>query len=219
MTDQRKSQTVLGRDSRMCGDLVLESDAIIEGAFEGNLHVTGGVEVPAEARVCGLLAVGRLRLAGKAEADVVATESVELLAGSEMTGRIFTPNLTMGHGVIFAGEACIGPQAVAEGQHLLDQAPALAGASSITSPPPVDESAVEPELGEIVEPTLASAPHVTLEDSGGPEPTGADPAEDDAGLSQAPPERAEQTSGEGFENVLESVQRILARHRPRKGAA
>ena len=51
----------------------------------------------------------------------MASESVQLHPGAQLTGRIYTPKLSMGQGVIFQGEAFVGPDAMSAAQQMLDE--------------------------------------------------------------------------------------------------
>ncbi|MEX0655745.1 MAG: polymer-forming cytoskeletal protein [Phycisphaeraceae bacterium] len=107
-----RSKTVLGADCRMSGELCLDNDAIIMGQFEGTLRVTGTLELAASAQVRGTVVAGTLRLAGKVEGDVIAEEGVDLLAGSELLGELFTGRINVEDGALFQGQVCVSPNAM-----------------------------------------------------------------------------------------------------------
>jgi cytoskeletal protein CcmA (bactofilin family) len=109
---QIKSKTVLGPDCRISGELSLDNDAVIMGSFSGTLRVSGMLELTESAQVSGTIIVGTLRLAGRAEADVVAEDGVELLPGATLTGQLFTSRLNVVDGAMFQGDVCVGPKAM-----------------------------------------------------------------------------------------------------------
>lgn len=112
MREQHKNTTVLGPDCRISGELTLDNDAVIMGQFKGTLRVSGLLELTDSAEVSGSIIVGTLRLAGRVEADVVAENGVELLAGADLAGQLFTSRLNVVEGAVFRGEVCVGPTAM-----------------------------------------------------------------------------------------------------------
>ena len=113
MTDQAKTtKTVLGADCRITGDLTIDNDAVVMGQFKGTLRVSGLLEVTDSAKVTGTIIVGGLRLAGRAEANVVAEQGVELLAGAQLSGKLYTTTLAIVEGAVFTGDVCVGPKAM-----------------------------------------------------------------------------------------------------------
>jgi len=116
MSDQARKTTILGPDCQMKGELILDNDAIIMGRFSGNLNVTGVLEIAETAEIKGQIVAGMLRLAGRAEASVVAEGGVEMMPGAELIGQIYTSNLQVVEGAIFQGDVFVGPDAAAAAQ-------------------------------------------------------------------------------------------------------
>lgn len=123
MTDQAKTtKTVLGADCRITGDLTIDNDAVVMGQFKGTLRVSGLLEVTDSAMVTGTIIVGGLRLAGRADANVVAEQGVELLAGAQLAGKLYTTTLAIVEGAVFTGDVCVGPKAMQAAGALLREA-------------------------------------------------------------------------------------------------
>lgn len=112
MSETHKSKTILGPDCKISGELNLDNDAVIMGSFSGTLRVTGMLELTDSSQVSGTIIVGTLRLAGHAEADVVAEDGVELLPGATLAGQLFTSRLNVVDGATFQGDVCVGPKAM-----------------------------------------------------------------------------------------------------------
>lgn len=119
MSDKSEKQTVLGPECRISGEMSLDGDAVVMGQFHGTLRVGGMLEVAESAFVSGTIITGALRLGGRAEADVVAEHGAELLAGCELTGRLYTNRLSVVDGAAFEGEVVVGPKAMAAAEPLL----------------------------------------------------------------------------------------------------
>ena len=111
MADASRTKTVLGPDCKISGDLVLDNDAVIMGSVAGTLRVAGVLEVADSAQLSGTIVVGGLKLAGAAEADVVAEDAVELLPGAELSGQVYTSRINVAEGASFEGGIHIGAQA------------------------------------------------------------------------------------------------------------
>ncbi len=123
MNGEIKSKTILGPDCRISGELLLDNDAVIMGQFSGTLRVTGMLELTDSSEVSGTIIAGTLRLAGRAEADVVAEDGVELLPGSHLQGQVYTSRLNIVDGAVFQGDVCVGPKATQSAADILKGAP------------------------------------------------------------------------------------------------
>jgi cytoskeletal protein CcmA (bactofilin family) len=121
MSDARTNKTVLGPDCRISGELTLDNDALIMGHFTGTLRVTGTLELSESSQVSGMIIAGALRLAGHAEADVVAEDAVELLPGAQLVGQLYTSRLNVVEGATFQGDVCVGPKAIQAAKEALKQ--------------------------------------------------------------------------------------------------
>jgi len=137
MSEARASKTVLGPDCRISGELTLDNDALIMGHFTGTLRVTGTLELSESSQVSGMIIAGALRLAGHAEADVVAEDAVELLPGAQLVGQLYTSRLNVVEGATFQGDVCVGPKAIQAAKEALkqtDEQDSFGTSQSMTSP-------------------------------------------------------------------------------------
>ena len=112
MSNDTPAKTVIGPDCTMRGELSLEGDAAIMGRFDGDIRVAGTLEVGESAEASGTIVAGVLRVAGKANADVIAEHGIELLAGSRLSGRLFSTRISVRDGGEYEGEINVGPQAL-----------------------------------------------------------------------------------------------------------
>lgn len=121
--------SLLGAGTRYEGKLFFEGRARIDGDFEGEVQSDGLLVVGPEATVKGTIRVQTLIVrGGVVEADIHATELVELHAPAQIRGDIRTQALYMDQGVVFDGQ-CVMGQVLA-----LDPEPALSRAADDTSP-------------------------------------------------------------------------------------
>lgn len=121
MGEPTRNKTVLGPDCKISGELTLDNDAVIMGQFTGTLRVTGMLELTESSVINGTIIAGTLRLAGKAEADVVAEHGCELLPGAQLLGQLYTSHLNVIEGAVFQGDVCVGPKAIQAANDALSQ--------------------------------------------------------------------------------------------------
>jgi len=121
MGEVTRNKTVLGPDCKISGDLTLDNDAVIMGQFTGTLRVTGMLELTESSQISGTIIAGTLRMAGKAEADVVAEHGCELLPGAQLLGQLYTSHLNVIEGAVFQGDVCVGPKAIQAAGEALGQ--------------------------------------------------------------------------------------------------
>ena len=121
MGEATRNKTVLGPDCKISGELTLDNDAVIMGQFTGTLRVTGMLELTESSQINGTIIAGTLRMAGKAEADVVAEQGCELMPGAKLLGQLYTSHLNVIEGAVFQGDVCVGPKAIAAASEALGQ--------------------------------------------------------------------------------------------------
>jgi len=121
MGEGTRNKTVLGPDCKISGELTLDNDAVIMGQFTGTLRVTGMLELTESSQINGTIIAGTLRMAGKAEADVVAEHGCELLPGAQLLGQLYTSHLNVIEGAVFQGDVCVGPKAIQAATEALGQ--------------------------------------------------------------------------------------------------
>jgi cytoskeletal protein CcmA (bactofilin family) len=75
----------------------------VEAAVEGDVIVTGSLELDAGCAVEGSVEADNVRVAGKLAGDVRASGSVSLAAGAEVRGDVSASELTIEEGASFVG--------------------------------------------------------------------------------------------------------------------
>jgi cytoskeletal protein CcmA (bactofilin family) len=121
--------SLLGAGTRYEGKLFFEGRVRIDGDFEGEVQSDGLLVVGPEATIKGAIRVRTLIVqGGRVEADIHATELVELHAPAQVRGDIRTQALYMDKGVVFDG-TCVMGQVLQ-----LDDRPAPSRSAEDTSP-------------------------------------------------------------------------------------
>lgn len=101
--------SLLGTGTRYEGKLFFEGRVRIDGDFQGEVHSDGLLVVGPEATIKGVIRVHTLIVqGGRIEADIHATDLVELHAPAHVRGDIRTQALYMDKGVVFDGSCVMG---------------------------------------------------------------------------------------------------------------
>jgi cytoskeletal protein CcmA (bactofilin family) len=101
--------SLLGAGTRYEGKLFFEGRVRIDGDFQGEIQSDGLLVLGPEATIKGAIRVHTLIVQGaKVEADIHATELVELHAPAQVRGDIRTQALYMDKGVLFDGNCVMG---------------------------------------------------------------------------------------------------------------
>jgi cytoskeletal protein CcmA (bactofilin family) len=94
---------VLGAGVRVRGHVRGDGDLCIEGDVEGDVAVSGGLDLGEQARVVGKLAARGVKIAGKLEGDVKSDGPVALGAGAQVRGDVTASGFSMEEGARFDG--------------------------------------------------------------------------------------------------------------------
>jgi cytoskeletal protein CcmA (bactofilin family) len=100
--------TVVGAGSKVDGDLAVRGSARILGEVEGELQVTGDLDVELGACVRGNIRAERARVAGRIEGDVHVRDSLELRTGAHLRGDVYAKSFRIQDGAIFQGQCHMG---------------------------------------------------------------------------------------------------------------
>lgn len=95
--------TILGKGSSVDGSLEVEGDIRIDGSLKGKIKASDVLTVGPSGKMEAEVAVKCLILGGKLVGHVFASEKVELLSKSILTGDITTKSLAIEAGAVFHG--------------------------------------------------------------------------------------------------------------------
>jgi len=159
MSDQGQHKTILGADCRLTGELSRDNDAVIMGQFKGTLRVRGILELAESSRLEGTIVAGVVRLAGTADADLIAEHSAELLPTARLTGQIFTVNLNVMEGAVYQGDVHVGPKALESAAVLLseqreDEAAPASPSAPAAAPASAQTLVLQNEAASAADPTI-----------------------------------------------------------------
>ncbi len=103
--------TIVGAGSRVDGDLSVRGSARVLGEVEGEVQVTGDLDVELGGRVRGSVRAERARVAGRIEGDVHVRDALELKTGSHLSGDVYAKSFRIQDGAIFQGQCHMGGDA------------------------------------------------------------------------------------------------------------
>jgi cytoskeletal protein CcmA (bactofilin family) len=99
-----ESATVIGRSTKVHGELSGSDDLLIDGEVEGTIHLTAArLTVRAEGRVRASITAQDVIVIGRVEGEIRATGRVELRDGAVVLGDIFANRLSIEEGASLLG--------------------------------------------------------------------------------------------------------------------
>lgn len=100
---QSADEAIIGRGTRIRGNVQGGGNLRVEGQVEGDVAVTGMVSVEAGAGVVGDVAGSDIAIGGSLVGDVSATGSVSVQAGAEVRGNLGGAEVSLEEGASFSG--------------------------------------------------------------------------------------------------------------------
>ncbi|MBO7610709.1 MAG: polymer-forming cytoskeletal protein [Elusimicrobia bacterium] len=98
-------ETLVGNGSTFRGEISATNSIRIDGTLIGSVKEAANVIVGENAKVKGNICANYVVVDGIVEGNITATESIELLAKSKVTGDITTTLLSINEGAIFKGKS------------------------------------------------------------------------------------------------------------------
>lgn len=99
-------ESIIGKSTNIVGTIDIEGALRIDGTFEGDIRSRGTVVIAESSKVqCPSLVAVSVTVLGKLKGNIIASEKVELLAGSVFFGDIKCRYLSIEEGAIFRGSS------------------------------------------------------------------------------------------------------------------
>lgn len=115
MAQNNSEMTVIGRDTRIKGEMFFESGARILGSFEGKISSSGEVQIGAGANCQASIEASRVTVDGNITGDIAAAELLTLNAAAHIQGDVTAGKLIVSEGATFVGHCRVGPNAAGAG--------------------------------------------------------------------------------------------------------
>ena len=100
-----KSGNVLSRGVSIKGSVKFSDQLLIDGEVEGAIDSTGALTIAENGFIRGEIRAKSVKLQGKVEGNISATERCELLAGCTLHGDVEAPRLVVDENAVFLGSA------------------------------------------------------------------------------------------------------------------
>ena len=101
---QIQLSTLIGKDSELSGDFVVEGSARIDGKVNGNVTVNGVLIVGSTGNISGNVSANAVVIGGEVLGDINAPEKTELTATAKVLGDITTAVIVIDEKAIFQGK-------------------------------------------------------------------------------------------------------------------
>ncbi len=98
-------ETLIGAGTTVKGDIIATKSLRIDGNLIGNIKDVVNVIIGENAQVKGNIAANYVVIDGVVEGNITATDSIELLTKSKVTGDITTTVLSINEGAVFKGKS------------------------------------------------------------------------------------------------------------------
>lgn len=108
MAQNNSELTVIGRDTRIKGEMFFESGAHILGTFEGKISSAGEVQIGTGANCQASIEAARVTVDGNITGDITASELLTLNADAHIQGDITAGKLIVSEGATFVGHCRVG---------------------------------------------------------------------------------------------------------------
>lgn len=108
MDNEGKLDSVLGRSTKIKGNVDTEGGLKLDGQVEGNITVTGQFIAGRDAEVKGNVSCQEAIVGGKINGNISAQKKIELKKGATVNGDIICRGLIIEDGVIFEGNCKMG---------------------------------------------------------------------------------------------------------------
>ncbi|HVE80800.1 MAG TPA: polymer-forming cytoskeletal protein [Candidatus Dormibacteraeota bacterium] len=104
-----ETDTIIGANVRLKGNLASEGDILIDGHLEGNVKSARDVTIGVNAQIAGDVAGQNITIAGQQKGDIQATEGATITATGQVAGDITASLLSIERGGIFIGNSKMKP--------------------------------------------------------------------------------------------------------------
>jgi len=101
-------ETVIGLETRVSGEIRGEEDLVVKGRVDGKIHLSQALTVEKGAIVQADVDVRNLVVSGTLVGNIVASESVRLLATARVVGDLASPRVIMESGAAYRGRVDMG---------------------------------------------------------------------------------------------------------------
>jgi len=112
MADAPRTETLIGSDVSIKGEMSFDGSMRIEGKVEGKIQSKGRVSFGQGAAIVAEVAVGQAKIEGTFKGNITAAERIELASTAHVLGDVRSTKLVISEGATFVGNCHVSPDAL-----------------------------------------------------------------------------------------------------------
>jgi cytoskeletal protein CcmA (bactofilin family) len=103
------SNTVIGPNLTIRGDISADENITIEGTVEGTIETTNDVIIAPDGKVRADIRASTVTISGRVKGNIFATQKVDLTSTGQLEGNIQAPKLAIAESAMFKGSIDMSP--------------------------------------------------------------------------------------------------------------
>ena len=112
MADAPRTETLIGSDVAIKGEMSFDGSMRIEGKIEGRIQSKGKVSFGQGAQIVADVVVGQAKVEGTFKGNLTAAERIELSSTAHVLGDVRATKLVIAEGATFVGNCHVAPDAL-----------------------------------------------------------------------------------------------------------
>jgi cytoskeletal protein CcmA (bactofilin family) len=104
------SACVIGAKTTVKGEITGDEDVLVEGAVEGQVHISRDLRVAASGSVRANIEANSVIVSGEVLGDCTAAVRVDIQSTGRLTGNIRAPKIVIAEGAVFRGNSDMSPR-------------------------------------------------------------------------------------------------------------
>lgn len=108
MTNIEGNETIIAQGVKVEGEFYSDGNVVIDGELKGSISTAMGLSVGGSAKIHANISAQSAVIAGEVKGNINATDSIELLASSVVTGDIETNLISVAPGSRLNGKVTMG---------------------------------------------------------------------------------------------------------------
>lgn len=112
MADAPRTETLIGSDVSIKGEMSFDGSMRIEGKVEGKISSKGRVAFGQGAQIVAEVVVGQAKIDGSFKGNITAAERIELSSTAHVLGDVRSTKLVIAEGATFVGNCHVSPDAL-----------------------------------------------------------------------------------------------------------
>ncbi|HEY7161217.1 MAG TPA: polymer-forming cytoskeletal protein [Acidobacteriota bacterium] len=120
-TPKRGSNTLIGANLTIRGDITADETVTIEGTVEGTIETSSDVIVAPDGKVRADIRANTITISGRVKGNIFATQKVNLTSTAQLEGNIQAPKLAIAESAMFKGSIDMSPPGQGKAERRIQQ--------------------------------------------------------------------------------------------------